>query len=111
MGAHDLILKSHKLPPLYSTDGEGDAAWARIKWFDPCGSFTWYVLEYDPTDDLVFAFVTSSQCPEGELGYVSVEEIRKVRNRMGLRIERDLYWIPRTLGEIQAQRGCLASTG
>ena len=103
MGAHDLILKSHKLPMIGATDGEGDAVQIRVKWFDPCGSFTWYVLEYDPAEDLAFAFVTSSMCPEGELGYVHVPEIREVTNRMGLHMERDLYWKPRTLGEIRAK--------
>ena len=101
MSAHDLILQSHKLPTLGSTDGQGDNAQARVKWFDPCGSFTWYVLEYDPVDDRAFAFITSSLCPEGELGYVHVPEIREVRNRFGLAMERDIYWKPEALGVIR----------
>ena len=37
-----------KLPSLYAQDGKGDEAIAYAKFFDPCGSWTWYVTEYDP---------------------------------------------------------------
>ena len=37
-----------KLPSLYEQDGKGDEAIAYAKFFDPCGSWTWYVTEYDP---------------------------------------------------------------
>ena len=97
-----LILKSHKLPALYATDKQGDNAVARVKWFDPCGSFTWYVLEYNEEENVVFAFVTSSMCPEGEYGYTSVAEVESVKNRMGLHMERDLHWQPKTMRERRA---------
>ena len=35
-----------------------------------------------------------------ELGYVSLKELEEVRGPMGLPIERDLYWQPKTLEEI-----------
>ena len=37
-----------KLPSLYEQDGKGDEAIAYAKFFDPCGSWTWYATEYDP---------------------------------------------------------------
>jgi hypothetical protein len=35
-----------------------------------------------------------------ELGYISLNELMAVRGPMGLPIERDIYWSPKTLGEI-----------
>jgi hypothetical protein len=37
---------------------------------------------------------------EKELGYVSLSELEDVRGPMGLPIERDLHWRPKTLEEI-----------
>ena len=37
---------------------------------------------------------------ERELGYFVLSELEEVRGPMGLPIERDLYWQPKTLAEI-----------
>ena len=37
---------------------------------------------------------------EKELGYFSLSELESVRGPMGLEIEPDLYWEPKTLAEI-----------
>ena len=37
---------------------------------------------------------------EKELGYVALSELESVRGPMGLPIERDLWWKPRSLEEI-----------
>jgi hypothetical protein len=37
---------------------------------------------------------------ERELGYFSLRELESVRGALGLPIERDLYWRPKTLREI-----------
>ena len=37
---------------------------------------------------------------EKELGYFSLAELEAVRGPLGLPIERDLYWKPKTLEEI-----------
>ena len=34
-------------PALYSQDGRGDDALVSVKLFDPCGSASWYVVEWD----------------------------------------------------------------
>ena len=44
-----------------------------------------------------------SFCTEGfekELGYFSLSELRSARGPLGLAIERDLHWKPKTLREI-----------
>ena len=39
----------------------------------------------------------------GELGYISLDEIESVKLPLGLKIERDLYFTPKTLKEAKAQ--------
>lgn len=40
---------------------------------------------------------------EVELGYFSRDELETVRGPYGLRIERDIYWRERTLGELKQE--------
>ena len=85
------------LPALYSQDEIADPL-VHVKFFDPCGSFTWFILEYDG-EDTFFAFVKSHLCPEGELGYVSFQELKSIKNTMGLGIERDIHFTAKPLSE------------
>ena len=85
-----------KLPPLYSQEDKGSEAIAYLKMFVPDGQFTWYATEYDG-DDTFFGLVDGF---EKELGYFSLSELQSVRGRLGLPIERDLYFKPKTLAEI-----------
>ncbi len=93
------------LPPLYSQDGKGGKAIAYLKLFTPDSGFTWWITEGSPIKDESGAEVdfhllglVEGQCKE--LGYVSLKELEEVRGPMGLPIERDLYWQPKTLEEI-----------
>ena len=88
-----------ELPALYSQDEIANPI-VHIKFFDPCGSFTWFILEYDQ-EDTFFAFVKSHLCPEGELGYVSLSELQSINGPMGLKIERDLYFTAKPLSQCQ----------
>ena len=94
-----------KLPPLYSQDGKGGKAIAHLKLFTPDSSFTWYISEGSPItngngDEIDFHFFGLVEGQFKELGYVSLKELEEVRGPMGLPIERDLYWQPKTLEEI-----------
>jgi hypothetical protein len=60
-----------------------------IKFFDPCGSWTWYATSYTPEDRCFFGYVVGF---EKEWGYFSLDEMSSVKNRMGLGIERDLHF-------------------
>ena len=91
-----------KLPPLYSQEALGGKAVAHVKFFTPDSSpWTWYILEggpaRDPDDFLFFGLVEGL---EKELGYFTLSELEGVRGPLGLRVERDLYWKPKTLKEI-----------
>lgn len=68
-----------------------------VKYFDPCGAATWIITELTPADgegvepDILFSLCDLGMgCPE--LGYVSLCELRSVTGRLGLGIERDLYF-------------------
>ena len=65
-----------------------------VKLFTPDAGATWLLTEIDPDDhDLAFGL-----CDLGlgypELGWVSLAEIADVRGRLGLPVERDLYFTP-----------------
>ena len=88
------IRKSDHMPPLRSDEGSEELA--RVKLFDPTGSWSWYISEYDPKTRRAFGLVHGF---ERELGYIDMAELVAHRGRFGLPIERDLYWTPRPLSE------------
>jgi hypothetical protein len=73
---------------------------ALVKYFTPDGSASWYLSEYYPEDGVFYGY-----CDLGtgfpELGYVSRKELRETRGKMGLHIERDYYYTPKILNDIQ----------
>ena len=92
------------LPLPYSQENVPDPV-AVVKFFDPCGRYTLYVLEgrREPDGDLLlFGFCVSPLGPDyDELGYVSLQELESVRGPLGLGIERDLYFKPTQLSKIR----------
>jgi len=85
-----------KLPPLYSQDDKGGKAIVHAKFFTPDSNWTFYASEYDGEDR--FFGLVDGHCKE--LGYFCLSELESVRGPMGLPIERDLHWKPRSLEEI-----------
>ena len=82
------ILK--RLPALYSQENNPDPI-VQVKFFDPCGSWTWYATEFDGKD-IFFGMVDGF---EKELGNFSLSELQSFKGRLGLGIERDLYFTPK----------------
>ena len=87
------------LPRLYTTEKEllGDRT-AYARYFFPAGAYTAYLLEYDPKERIGFGAVTMGY--GWELGNISIDEMEEVKVR-GLRIERDLYFPPTKLHQIE----------
>ena len=85
-----------KIPKLYAQEKLGADAVAYVKFFTPDSNWTFYGTEFDG-EDTFFGLVEGF---EKELGYFSLSELESVKGPMGLPIERDLYWNPRTLKEI-----------
>ena len=88
-----------KLPALYAQDGKGTDAMVFAKFFNPCGSATWYATEYDPEEGIFFGHVDLFG-DGGELGYFSLEELKSITLPFGMKIERDKYFTPKPLKEI-----------
>lgn len=94
-----------ELPPLWSTDGQGDGATVHVKLFSPSGPFTWYVTEFDGTDTC-FGYVENAAEPHfSELGYFSLSELEGVGDleRLVLPIERDIAFSPKSLAEAKLE--------
>lgn len=85
-----------KLPPLYSQEEKGLDAVAIVKFFTPDSNWTWYATEFDG-DDLFFGLVDGF---EKEIGYFRLSELQSVKGALGLPIERDMYFKPKTLKEL-----------
>lgn len=94
-----------KLPPLYSQEDKGGKAVVYLKMFTPDSNWTWLITEGEPVLDssgteIDFQFFGLVHGFEKELGYFNLKELESVRGGLGLPIERDLYWTPKTLEEI-----------
>lgn len=85
------------LPRLYANEEIGMQAIAPLKFFTPDTNWTWYPTEFDG-EDTFFGLVSGF---EVELGYFTLSELEEVRGGLGLPIERDLYFEPTTLEELQ----------
>jgi len=92
------LVKDFKNYPFGSQDKVKDPL-VVAKFFDPCGSATWYLLEYDHEHRHAFCYVTGLM--EDELGYVSLEELESIKRPFGLTIERDLYFTQEPLSHFK----------
>lgn len=85
-----------KLPQLYANEEQGLEAQAQVKFFTPDAQWTWYASEFDG-EDIFFGLVSGM---EVELGYFSLKELQEVKGPLGLPIERDLHFEPKSLKEL-----------
>ncbi len=95
------------MPNTYGQDGKGDDAVVYLHYFK--GGSDWYVTEKDAgsaDDELpgqqtqAFGYtVLNGDKQNAELGYINLDEITSAG------AELDLYWKPKTLGEIKAGQG------
>ncbi len=102
----------NKLPHLYSNEKLGLEALAQVKFFSPDSGWTWYASEGSSVDidgnydtekrkvDFIFFGLVAGH--EVELGYFALSELEAARGPMGLPVERDLYFEPKTLKELRA---------
>ncbi len=62
--------------PLYSQEHEKDPL-VIAKLFDPTGSATWFLLEYDPIEKIAFGYVQG--LIKDEFGYISFTEMESLK--------------------------------
>jgi hypothetical protein len=97
-------LSKAKLPALYATEHDKDPM-VKAKLFTPWSSWTWFLTEADPKTGLAFGFA-SSHTGSGELGYISLAEMREIKGPAGLMIEQDDWWDAVPLSEAKKQVSC-----
>jgi len=79
----------------YLGEKNGDSV-ARVKFFTPDSSWTWYASEFDG-DDILYGLVDGF---EVEFGTFSLKELQAVRGPLGLPIERDVSFTPIPLDQL-----------
>jgi hypothetical protein len=84
-------------PPLGSQEEKEDEAVAYVKIFNPCGRWTWYVTEWDGADQAFGLVCGDFQ----EVGYVPLPELAFSPGPLGIGMEIDVWFKPKTLAEIQ----------
>ena len=104
---HALMTKEvgETIPAIYAHKSVAsyDDVHAVAKLFSPYSNWTWYVTEMDPETGTCFGLV---QGFEEELGYFDLTELAEATVLGGVpAVERDLYWQPKTIGEIRRQQG------
>ena len=70
------------------------------KFFDPCGSWTWYVASGEQTKDgdkIDWLFYGLVEGFEKEWGYFALSELESMRGPLGLGIERDIHFSPKSI--------------
>lgn len=84
------------LPALYATEETPlDEKTVVVKFFDPSGSWTWYAVEGQATEEGGdFRFFGLVDGFEREWGYFLLSELEGYRGPLGIGIERDLHFKP-----------------
>ena len=77
----------NQMPALYETEGS-ETHRVYAKYFHPFSNWTWYAVEYDPTEKRFFGLVDGYAM---EAGYFTLAELESYTIG-GLGIERDLHW-------------------
>ncbi len=90
-------ISREKLPVLYANEEKGLDALALVKFFTPDSSWTWYASEFEG-EDIFFGLVIGLAI---EFGYFSLSELQSVTGPLGLPIERDLFFEPKSLRDLR----------
>ncbi|MBM3701009.1 MAG: DUF2958 domain-containing protein [Actinobacteria bacterium] len=69
---------------------------AYVKFFTPWAGWTWYVTEFDGINTF-FGLIDGF---EKEIGYFTLSALENLEGPCGLKIERDLYFVPTTLKKL-----------
>ncbi|KKN19808.1 hypothetical protein LCGC14_0941920 [marine sediment metagenome] len=88
----------NKIPALYAQEKKGDEAVVYAKWFAPWSNWTWFATELNPETGIAFGLVVGF---ETELGYFDINEMQELVMPGGLKIERDQWFSPKTLGKVK----------
>jgi len=88
------------IPKLYETEEIKDPI-CYLKLFTPDANWSWFITEISIDSDICFGFVISPLTNDGEMGYFSLNELKSIRGKLGLPVERDLWFKPTLLSKIK----------
>ena len=71
------------------------------KFFDPCGSATWYATEYDVETNICYGYVTGLF--EDEWVSFSITELESIKRPFGLSIERDIHFSSMSFNDLMTK--------
>ncbi len=104
------LLRNGRIRDWLAESGKAEADFIPIvKLFTPDAQCTWILSELDPIEpDIAFGLCDLGMgCPE--LGSVRISELESVRGRLGLPVERDLYFNARHTLSVYARAASNAS--
>tara|TARA_Y100000310_G_scaffold328840_1_gene397639 strand:- start:459 stop:767 length:309 start_codon:yes stop_codon:yes gene_type:complete len=82
----------------YDKGSDLDSQQVVAKFFNPCGDWTWYLMNLDPDDmDYAWGIVDGFAM---EIGSFSISELESVKGPLGIGIERDMHFKPVSAKEI-----------
>jgi hypothetical protein len=89
----DLLKVEHRVSLLVNALADDRDPFPAVKLFMPDADATWLVTECDPDDpDRLFGLADLG-LGHPELGWFSLSEIKEIRGRLGLPVERDLSFV------------------
>ena len=81
----------------YDKGSDMDEQMVVAKFFDPMGSWTWYLMNLADDGDYAWGIVKGH---EVEAGSFSISELQQIKRLFGLGIERDMYFEPMKASDV-----------
>ena len=81
----------------YEKNSDMDTQDVVAKFFNPVGSWTWYLMNKDPKSDYCWGIVDGFAL---EVGSFDVNELQEIKLQFGLGIERDTSFTPTNAGKL-----------
>lgn len=72
-----------------------------VHYFNPAGRGNWFGVSYDPETRIMFGYVSIFGDWNDEAGDFSLQELEELKLPLGLSIERNLHWTPKSLKEVR----------
>ena len=87
------------IPKLYETENTDPIIY--VKLFTPDSNWSWFISELSIDKEICFGLIISPFVKDWEMGYFSLNELKSIRGKLGLPIERDLWFKPTKLSDIK----------
>ena len=71
------------------------------KFFASWSRWTWYVISYDEESGMFFGIVQGTHT---ELGYFSMQDLKRLKGPLGIGVERDMHWREKRVSELKKRQ-------